>query len=144
MKQWTGGYYIIMNSSPKYPGDRPLMDIGYKQNSRNFLGIIATDIYGITEAGDPYLSRLPNNYSNISVLPVVYPIFLDRHFNACNAIEHNNRTREPDLSPEKYCVTQSGYYILETTVQLDGLQPNTPPFSTRHLMIFRFSRFCGV
>ena len=28
MKDWTGGIYLVMNSTPRAPGGRPLMDMG--------------------------------------------------------------------------------------------------------------------
>ena len=53
-----------MKSTPRVPGDRPLMAIGYKYNSRKVLVIIATEGYVSTEPGDPYLFRFPDSYYN--------------------------------------------------------------------------------
>ena len=86
MKDFPGGSYIVMNSTPRFPGGRPLLAIGYKYNSRKVLGFIATEGTSITEPGDPYLSRLPDIYSNVSVCPVVSPHLLGMYFNACNVI----------------------------------------------------------
>ena len=71
MKYWPGWSYLVMKSTPIVPGGRPLMTIGYKYNSRNFLGFIATDEARSTEPGDPYLYLFPNIYYNVSVHPVV-------------------------------------------------------------------------
>ena len=71
-----------------------------------------------TEPGDPYLSRFPDIYPNISVRRVVCPHFLGRYFNACNEIENINRMRQSDIALEKYWVTQSVYFILATTLAL--------------------------
>ena len=30
MKYWTGGYYLVMNSTPRVTVERPLLDICYK------------------------------------------------------------------------------------------------------------------
>ena len=65
------------------------------------LGFIATEGSGSTEPGDPYLSRFPAIYSNVSVRPVVRTHLLGRYFNACNAIENHNRMRQSDLSLDK-------------------------------------------
>ena len=86
MKDWPGGLYLVMKSTPRFPGGRPLLDIGYKYNSRKVLGFIATKGAGSTAPGNPYLSRFPDIYSNISVLPLVCPHLLGRYSNACNAI----------------------------------------------------------
>ena len=87
-----------MKSTPRFPGEIPLLAIGYKYNSRKVLGFIATEVAVSTEAGHPYLSCFPDIHSNVSVRPVVRPHFLVRYFNACNEIENHNRMRQSDLS----------------------------------------------
>ena len=81
MKYWTGGSYLVMKSNPRFPGGRPLLSIGYKYISRKFLGFIATERSGSTEPGDPYLSRLPDIYYNVSVRPIFCPHLLGSYFN---------------------------------------------------------------
>ena len=107
-----------MKSTPRFPGEIPLLAIGYKYNYRKVIGFIATEGSGSTEPGDPYLSHFPDIYCNISVRPVVLPHFLGRYFNACNAIDNHNMMWQSDLLLEKYWVTQSGYFRLATTVAL--------------------------
>ena len=84
IKDWPGGSYLILKSTPRFPGESSLLSIGYKYNSRKVLVFIATEGAGSTEPGDPYLSRFPDIYSNVYVRPVVLPHFLGRYFNACN------------------------------------------------------------
>ena len=38
----SGGSYLAMKSTPIVTGERPLLAIGYKYNSRKVLGFIAT------------------------------------------------------------------------------------------------------
>ena len=90
-KDWYGGSYLVMKSTPRVPGDRPLMAIGYKYNSRKVLGFISTEGSVSTESGDPYLSRFPDIYSNFSVCPVVHPHLIGRYLNSCNEIDSHNR-----------------------------------------------------
>ena len=71
MKYWPGGSYLVMKSTTIFPGERPLLAIGYKYNFSKFLGFIATEGAGSTERGDPYLSRFPKMYSNVSIRPIV-------------------------------------------------------------------------
>ena len=59
MKDWPGGSYLVMKSTPRVSGHIPLMEIGYKYNYRKVLGFIATKGDGSTEPGDPYLSCFP-------------------------------------------------------------------------------------
>ena len=105
-----------MKITPIFPGERPLLAIGYRYNSRKVLGFIATEGAGNTESGDPYLSCFPDIFSNVSVRLVVRPHLLGRYFNACNAIGNHNRMWKSDIALEKYWVTQSGYFRLATTV----------------------------
>ena len=101
MKYWPVRSYLVLNITPRFPGERTLLAIGYKYDSRKNLGFIATEWAGSSEPGDPYLSCFPETYSNVSVRPVVRPHLLGRYFNACNAIENHNRMRQSDLSLEK-------------------------------------------
>ena len=118
MKDWPGGSYLVMKFNPRVPGGIPLLAIGYKYNYRKVLWFIATEGAGSTAPGDPYLSRVPDIYSNVSVHPYDLPHLIGRYFNACSAIDNQNRMRQSDLDLDKYWVTQSGYYRLETTVVL--------------------------
>ena len=93
MKYWLGGSYLFMKSTPRVPGEITLLDIGHKYNFRKALRFISTEGGVITEPGDPYLYRSPGIYSNVSVRQVFCPHLLGRHFNACNAIENQNRMR---------------------------------------------------
>ena len=90
MKYWPGGSYLVMKITTIFPGEIPLLAIGYKYNSRKVLGFIATEGAGSTEPGDPYLSHFPEIFSNVSVRPVVRPQFIGSYFNACNAIVNHN------------------------------------------------------
>ena len=55
MKDWPGGSYLVLKSTPRFPGESPLLAIGYKYNSRKVLVFIATEGAGSTEPGDIYL-----------------------------------------------------------------------------------------
>ena len=91
IKDWPGGSYLVLKSTPRFPCERPLLAIGYKYNSRKFLGFVATEGAGSTEPGGPYLSRFPDIYSTVSVCPVVHLHLIGRYSNACNAIYNHNR-----------------------------------------------------
>ena len=107
-----------MKSTPRVPGDRPVMAIKYRDNSRKLLAFISNEGGGSTEAGYPYLYCYPDNYSNIFVCPVARPNLIDRYFNPFNAIDNHNRMRKSDLSVDKYWMTHNGYFILSTTAAL--------------------------
>ena len=107
-----------MNITPRVPGGIPLLAIEYNHNYRKVLRFIATEGSVSTELVDPYLSRFPDIYSNVSVRPVVRPHLLDRYFNACNAIYNHNRMWKSNIALDKYWVTHSGYFRLVTKVSL--------------------------
>ena len=54
-KDWPGGSCIVLRSKPMIPGERPLLAIGYKYNSRKVLSFVATAGEGSTTLGIPYL-----------------------------------------------------------------------------------------
>ena len=70
MKECPGWYHLVMNGNPRVPSDRPLIAIGYKYNSWKVLVFIDTDRYGSNDPNDPHLSCFPDNYSNVSILPI--------------------------------------------------------------------------
>ena len=128
-KDWPGRSYLVMKSTPRVSGGKPLIEIGYTYNCRKVLGLIANEGAGSTEPGDPYLSRFLGIYSDLDVGPVLSPHLLYRCLNACNAIENQNRMHQYDLALEKYWVTQSGYFILATTVEMGmGITKGKPLF----------------
>ena len=87
-------------------------------NYRKVIEFIATEGAVSTKQNDPNLSQFPGIYSNVSVRPVLCSQFIGRYFNYCNAIDNYNRMRQSDIALEKYWVTYSVYFILETTVTL--------------------------
>ena len=58
------------------PGYRPLVAIGYNYNSRKVLSFIVTDNVGITKTGIPYLSKYPEQFTNVYILPVARPLVM--------------------------------------------------------------------
>ena len=58
-KYRTGGSYLVLRSKPMV---RPLIDIGYKYNTRKVLSFIVTEDSGSTKAGITYLSKYPEQF----------------------------------------------------------------------------------
>ena len=61
---------------------------------------------------------MPEIYSNVSVHPVVRPHLVGSYFNASDAIENHNRMQYYGIAPDKYWLTQRGYFRIKTTVEL--------------------------
>ena len=53
-KDWSGGSYLVFSNKPMVTGDRPLLTIGYKYNSRKVLFFIKTEGEGRTKYYIPY------------------------------------------------------------------------------------------
>ena len=100
------------------PGGRPLIAIGYKYNQRNVLSFIVTDTAGSTNTGIPYLSKYPDQFTNVAIRPVVRPLVMLKCFSAVNEVDSHNKSRQSDLALEKWWVTQCGWPRLCTTVAM--------------------------
>ena len=61
------------------PGDMPLIAIGYKYNARKVLSFIITDNTGSTNTGIPYLSKYPDQFTNVSIRPVARPLVVSKN-----------------------------------------------------------------
>ena len=79
-KGWPGGSYLVLKIKPVVPGDRPLIDIGYKYNARKVLYFIVAYNIGSTKTGIPYLSKYPDQFTNIAICPVVCPFVMSKTF----------------------------------------------------------------
>ena len=77
-KKWPGGSYLVLRSKPMVPGGRPLIAIGYKYNARKVLSFIVTDNAGSKNTGIPYLSKYPDQFTNVSIHPVARPLVMSK------------------------------------------------------------------
>ena len=102
-----------MKILPRVPGDRQLMDTGCKYRSKKIPGFIATEGFGSTEPGVPYLSSYRGNYSNVYIHHVLCTDVIGGYFSDCNAIENHNRMQQSDLA-----LTKSGYFRIAIKVAL--------------------------
>ena len=66
------------------PGDRSLIDTGYKYNLWKFLSFVATKDTDSTKADILYLSKYPGQFSNVAIRPVAFPLFISKFFGSVN------------------------------------------------------------
>ena len=66
----------MLRSKPMVPGDRTLIDIGYKYNVRKVISFIVTDNTGSTKTGIPYLYKYPDQFTNGAISPVDCPLII--------------------------------------------------------------------
>ena len=60
------------------PGDKPLISIVYKYNAQKVLHFIVTDNTGSTKTGIPYLSKYPDQFTNVDIRPVARPLVMSK------------------------------------------------------------------
>ena len=92
-KDWTGGSYLVLRSKPMVPGGRPLIAIGYKYNARKVLSFIVTYNAGRTKTGIPYLSKYPDQFTNVVIHPVACPLVISKNISAVNEFDYHVRCR---------------------------------------------------
>ena len=103
-KNWPGGSYLVLRSKPMVPGGRPLITIGYKYNARKVLCFIISDNAGSTKTGIPYLSKYPDQFTNVPIRPVARPVVMSKINSAVNEVHSHNKSRQYDLELEKWWV----------------------------------------
>ena len=54
-RDWPGGSYLVMKITPRVPGEKTHLTIGYKYNLRKVQSFIATEGDESPEPGDSYL-----------------------------------------------------------------------------------------
>ena len=69
-KDWPVGSYPALRSKPMVPGGRPHITISYKYNLRKVLSFIVTDNKGSTQTVITYLSKYPDQFTNVDIHPV--------------------------------------------------------------------------
>ena len=79
-KNWPGGSYLVLRSKHMVTGGRTLIDIGYKYNTRKVLSFIVKDNSGSTKTVIPYLSKYPDQFTNVSIRPVARPLVMSIFF----------------------------------------------------------------
>ena len=99
------------------PGDRPLIAISYRYKSRKVLSFIVTDNAGSKNTGIPYLSKYPDQFTNVAIRPVARPLVMSKK-SVVNEVDSHNKSRQSDLEMEKWWVNQYGWLLLCTTVAI--------------------------
>ena len=75
---WPVGSYLVLRSKHMVPRGRPLIVVGYKYNARKVLSFIVTENAGSTNTGIPYLSKYPDQFTNVSIRPVARPLVMSK------------------------------------------------------------------
>ena len=89
-KDWPGGSYPVLRSKPMVPGDMPLVAIGYKYNAQKVISFIVTDNSGSIKTGIPYLSKYPDQFTNVAICLVARPFVMSKK-SAVNEVDSHNK-----------------------------------------------------
>ena len=79
-KDWSGGSYLMLRIKPVVPRGRPLISIGCKYNKQKVIYFIVTENSENTQAGLPYLSNYPDQFTNISIRPISCALVMYKFF----------------------------------------------------------------
>ena len=109
---------------------RPLISIGYKYNKQKKITFIDTDNTGSTQAGIPYLSKYPDQFSNVSIHPVAHPLVMYKFFGFVNYIDSLKKLSQSDQVIQKFWAKQCGWLQLCTTASMGISQLNILPLFT--------------
>ena len=79
-KDCPGVSYLVLRSETMVPRYRPLIAIRYKYNARKVISCIVTDNSGRKNTGIPYLSKYPDQFTNVAIRPVARPLVMSNVF----------------------------------------------------------------
>ena len=80
--------------------------------------IFATARAGSNTLGITNLSKYPDQFSNVSIRPVVFPLLMYKFLVSVNKVDSHNSNRNPDIVLEKLWVTQCGWLRLCTNIAM--------------------------
>ena len=64
---------------------------------RKFVSFIVTDNAGSISTGIPYLSKYPDQFTNVDIRPVACPLVMSKK-SAVNEVDFHNKSRQSDLA----------------------------------------------
>ena len=114
MELWPSGACLAYEVTSPLGVD--LLAIGYKYNARTCLCFIATKNAGSLAEGDPYVARFRDQHGNAMTREVPRPAIISKYFGRSNVIDTHNHLRQFLLRLEKYWVTHSGWFRIDTTL----------------------------
>ena len=91
------------------PGERALLAIGYKNNTKKVISCVATAGVGSTTLGIPYLWKYPDQFYNVSIRPVACPLLLSKFFGSVNEVDSHNKLRKSYIGMDKFRVAKCGW-----------------------------------
>ena len=91
---FTIGCHLVTKSALSFPNDKPPMAIGYKYRYWRVVWFISAEVAVIIVLGVPYLSRYPENYSNVSICYIHRNNMIGRYFSVYDSLNNHNRMRD--------------------------------------------------
>ena len=125
------------------PGDKPLVAIGYKYNARKVLHFIVTDNTGRTNTGIPYLSKYPDKFTNVAILPVARPFVISKKY-AVNEVDSHNKPIQSYLALEKWWVTKCVWLQSCTTVAMGMTITNCWELFHYRVKRYHYDKLTGI
>ena len=82
------------------PGERLIVAIGYKYSARKVLSFIVTDNSGSTKTVITYLSKYPDQFTNVTIRPVARTLVMSI-FLGVNEVDSYKKPRQSDFARDK-------------------------------------------
>ena len=105
-KYWTGCSYLMLRIKHMVPRVRSIIAINYNYNVRKVLIFIVTYNTGITQVVVSYLSNYPDQFYNVSILPVACHFVVYNFFGCVNQVDPHNKSMQYYMALDKFLVTQ--------------------------------------
>ena len=99
---------------------------------------------GSTTLGIPYLSKYPDQISNVSIHPVDSPLIMSKFFDSVNDVDSHNKCRQSYLALEKCFVTRCGWLQFCTTFSMGMMMTNFCKLFRYRIKRGHHDKFIGI
>ena len=99
---------------------------------------------GITNTGITYLYKYPDQFTNVAIRPVACTLVVSIPPPSVNEVDSHNKSRQSDLSPGKWWVTQYGWLWLYKTVAMGTTITNCWNLFCYGVKRYHYDKLIGV
>ena len=99
---------------------------------------------GRKKANITYLYKFPDPFCNVSIYPYALPTFMSKLFGSINEVYPHKKSRQSDLSLEKFWVSQVDWTQLFTTVAMETTINNSWKLFCYRVKIYNYEKKIGI
>ena len=94
--------------------------------------------------GISYLSKYPDQFSNLSIHPVTRSLLMSKIFGLSNVVDSHNNSRQSDIELEKFWVGKCGWLRLCNTVDMGTMITNCWKLFHYGVKRYQYDKFIGM